>query len=56
MKKALKITLGVFLILGLVSGLCLALVEPVKAGIRKSFSDAAVSAAEDAIKNGNGEL
>ncbi len=56
MKKALKITLGVFLILGLVSGLCLALIEPVKAGIRKSFSAAAVSAAEDAIKNGNGEL
>ena len=56
MKTVIKITLGVFLFLVLVSGLCLALIKPLKDRIRKSYSDAAVSAAEDAIKNGNGEL
>ena len=56
MKTAIKIVFGVILTLGLVSGLCLALIEPAKERIRKSYSDAAVSAAEDAIKNGNGEL
>ena len=56
MKTAIKIVFGVILTLGLVSGLCLALIGPAKERIRKSYSDAAVSAAEDAIKNGDGEL
>lgn len=52
MRKVLKITSGILLILALVSGLCLALIEPVKSGIRKNVSEAALSAAEDSVRNG----
>lgn len=56
MKNALKFSLGILLILGLVCGLCLALVEPAKSRIRQHFSVSAVDAAEEAIRNGDKEI
>lgn len=56
MPKAVKILAGILLVLGLISGLCLTLVEPVRAGIRHNISGAAITAAENAIRNGDSEV
>ncbi len=56
MGKALKITAGVITVSGLVSGLCLAMIGPAKASVRRYYSKEAISAAEDAIREGSGEI
>ena len=56
MRKAFYVAAGAVLTLGLVSGLCLSLIRPVKGTIRKYYSKEAVKAAEDAIRDGKGEV
>lgn len=47
---------GIALVFTMICGLCLALIEPVKGSIRQRYSDEAVTAAENAIKNGESEV
>lgn len=56
MRKAIKIITGVLTVTVLVSGLCLAAIRPVKAAVRKYYSKEAVRAAEDAVREGTGEV
>lgn len=51
MSKAIKITALSALVLILICGICLAFIETAKSRIRVSYRDAAINAAEEAVKN-----
>lgn len=56
MKKGIKILGGVILGFAIITGLVLALIEPIKSWIRQSYSNAAVEAAEEAVIHGSGVI
>lgn len=56
MKKAIKVTIKVILILAIIIGAGLALIEPIKSMIRKKYSNDAVEYAEEAIIQGSGVI
>ena len=56
MSKAIKITTLSALFLFLIFGICLSFIETAKSRIRINYRDAAIDAAEEAVKNGTKEI
>lgn len=56
MKKAIKITIRIMLILAVLIGAGMALIEPVKGLIRQKYSNDAIAVAESAIIQGEGTI